>query len=303
MKIHPKIYLSGHLVHERDARISVFDRGFLFGDGVYELMRFFDGYGVGLDAHASRLRRSLALARITGFDAQSLPTLCNEVLEANDLRDGVVYLQITRGCASSRAHVPTSPLTPTVVAIATASEPLSSLTAPQEISAITAEDLRWKLCEIKTISLMGNILHLLESDAQGAQEAILHRDGFVGEGAYSNVLIVKDGVLITAPIAEDPPILHGTARADLLQAARVCGIRSDVRAIRLAELESADEVMISSSRRLVSAVTTLDHRPVGNACAGPVARALFAAMRDEIAALVATHLAARTTHAPELRHV
>ncbi len=282
-----KISLNGIIVCESDARISVFDRGFLFGDGVYELMRFFDGYGVGLDAHATRLARSLSLARITGFDATQLEARCREVLEANDLRDGIVYLQVTRGSSGVRAHVPTTPLTPTVVLIASAGEPLSSLTAPQEVRAITAEDLRWKLCEIKTISLMGNILHLLDADSANANEAILHRDGFIGEGAYSNVALVKNGTLLTAPIMEDPPILHGTARADLLAAARTCGIPAEIRRIALSELREADEVMITSSRRLVSAVTRVDGQVIGDDRAGAITCTLFDAMRDDIAARVA----------------
>jgi D-alanine transaminase len=278
-----KIHLNGRLVDEADAHISVFDRGFLFGDGVYELLRSFDGHLVGLDAHARRLARSLSLARIAGFDAAGLGALCRETLEANGLRDGVVYVQVTRGAGRVRSHVPTEALAPTVVAIATPAEPLSTLTAPQEVSAVTAEDLRWKLCEIKTISLMGNILHLLEADGAGANEAILHRDGRVGEGAYSNVAIVTRGALVTTPIAEDPPILHGTARADLLFAARACGIPAEIRPISLDELRAADEVLITSSRRLASAVTRLDGRTVGDGRAGEATRRLFAAMRDEIA--------------------
>jgi len=279
-----KVYLNGSILEERDAHISVLDRGFLFGDGVYELLRYFDGFGVGVDAHARRLARSLELARIRGFDASALGSIAAALLDANGLRDGVVYLQVTRGAGSVRAHVPTAPLTPTIFAMATAAEPLASLVAPQEVGAITAEDMRWRPCEIKTLSLMGNILHLLDADAQGANEAILHRDGFVGEGAYSNVALVTDGRLVTPPIAEDPPILHGTARADLLAAARSAGIPAEIRKIRLAELRSADELMITSSRRLVSAATALDGTPVGNGSAGPVTRALFAQMRADIEA-------------------
>ena len=279
-----KLHLNGTIVDERDAHISVLDRGFLFGDGVYELLRFFDGHGVGVDAHATRLARSLSLARIRGFDAARLGTICSELLEANDLRDAVVYIQVTRGAGRVRAHVPTEPLTPTVVAMVGAAEPLGSLQAPQEVAAITAEDMRWRLCEIKTLSLMGNILHLLDADERGANEAILHRDGFVGEGAYSNLALVAGGTLVTTPIAEEPPILHGTARADLLAAARHAGIPAEVRKVRLDELARADELMITSSRRLVSAVTRLDGRPVRDGHAGPVTRALFSQMRDDIAA-------------------
>ncbi|MFM2165446.1 MAG: hypothetical protein RL325_1883 [Planctomycetota bacterium] len=279
-----KVYLNGSIVEERDAHISVLDRGFLFGDGVYELLRYFDGFGVGVDAHARRLARSLELARIRGFDASALGSIAAALLDANGLRDGVVYLQVTRGAGSVRAHVPIAPLTPTVFAMATAAEPLASLVAPQEVGAITAEDMRWRLCEIKTLSLMGNILHLLDADAAGANEAVLVRDGVVGEGAYSNVALVRDGVLVTPPIAEEPPILHGTARADLLAAARRAGIASEIRRVRAEELADADELMITSSRRLVSAVTRLDGRPVRDGRAGPVTSRLFAQMREDIAA-------------------
>ncbi|MBI1302223.1 MAG: D-amino acid aminotransferase [Phycisphaera sp.] len=277
------IHLNGSLVDEADARISVLDRGFLFGDGVYELVRFFAGHGVGMDAHVARLAKSLALARIEGFDAGDVPTLCAELLAANALEDAVVYLQVTRGAGQTRAHVPQERLRPTVMAMASAAEPLSALVAPQEIAAITAEDLRWRRCEIKTLSLMGNILHLLDASDAGAQEAILHRGGIVGEGAYSNVAIVSGGVLATPPVDADPPILHGTARIDLLDAARDAGVRAEVRAITLDELHRADEILITSSRRLASSVVKLDGRPVGCGHAGPVARTLFAAMREAIA--------------------
>jgi len=292
-----KIYLNGSILDQRDAHISVLDRGFLFGDGVYELLRYFDGHGVGLDAHARRLARSLDLARIRGFDAAELGAIAHALLEANGLRDAVVYMQVTRGAGSVRAHVPTEPLVPTVFAMATPAEPITALVAPQEVAAITAEDMRWRLCEIKTLSLMGNILHLLDADAQGANEAILVRDGLVGEGAYSNVALVRQGTLVTTPISEEPPILHGTARADLLAAARHAGIPAEVRRVRADELAEADELMITSSRRFVSAVTRLDGRVVRDGGAGPVTRRLFAQMRDDMAAAMrgASHRAVPAT--------
>jgi D-alanine transaminase len=292
-----KVHLNGRLVDERDAHISVLDRGFLFGDGVYEVVRFFARHGVGLEAHAARLARSLALARIDaagfalGGNGRALDAICASLLDANGLDDAIVYLQVTRGAARTRSHVPTETLAPTVFAMATAAPPLSTLVAPQEIAAVTAEDTRWSRCAIKTVSLMGNILHLLDASDAGASEAILHRGGLVGEGAYSNVAIVTDGVLATPPVDDDPPILHGTARADLLRAAQACGIRAEVRTATLAELASADEVMITSSSRFVSAVVRLDGRTVGDGHAGPVTRRLFAAMRDEIAASIGAAVA------------
>jgi D-alanine transaminase len=277
------IHLNGRLVDERDAHISVLDRGFLFGDGVYELVRYFDGRGVALEAHAARLARSLAHARIAGFDAARLGAIAAELLEANGLRDATVYLQVTRGAGAVRSHVPTTTLVPTVVAFAAAAEPLASLVAPAEVAAITAEDTRWRRCEIKTVSLMGNILHLLAADDAGAAEAILHRGGLVGEGGYSNVAIATGGALVTPPLDEDPPILHGTARADLLDAAREAGVPVAVRPVALEELRAADEVLITSSRRFVNAVVRLDGATVGGGAAGPLCRRLFEAIRDRIA--------------------
>lgn len=286
-----KVHLNGRLIDERDAHISVLDRGFLFGDGVYEVVRFFAHHGVGLEAHATRLARSLSLARIDtvrhGFDPRALGAICASLLEANALADAIVYLQVTRGAGRTRSHVPAEPLAPTVFAMATPAPPISTLVAPQEIGAVIAEDTRWTRCEIKTTALMGNILHLLEAAESGAAESILHRGGIVGEGAYSNVAIVSDGVLATPPIDEDPPILHGTARADLLRAARATGVRTEVRAIRLEELARADELMISSSSRLASAVVRLDGRAVGDGKAGPVTATLFAALKAEIESAIA----------------
>ncbi|MSR42204.1 MAG: D-amino acid aminotransferase [Phycisphaerales bacterium] len=291
-----QLYLNGAIIDPSQAHISVLDRGFLFGDGVYEVVRFFDRYGVALELHTRRLARSLALAGIQGFDANTFPQICQQLLEQNNLANATIYLQVTRGVGATRSHVPTAPMTPTVVAIATAVEPLAALTAPQEITAITAEDLRWRLCEIKTISLMGNVLHLIDADAKGASEAILHRNGFVGEGAYSNVAIAVDGVLITPPVADEPPILHGTARADLLSAAQRIELPSAVRRITLDELARADEIMISSSRRLVSSVVQLDGRAIGIGHAGPISRALFHECCSDIRGAIRARAASEASH-------
>lgn len=284
-----KVWLNGRLVDEGSATVSVFDRGFLFGDGVYELIRFVGcaaGHpsrrlGIAMDLHVARLRRSLALARIDGLDAAELPRICEAVLDANELDDAAVYVQVTRGAGPTRSHIPAGPLVPTVLATAGACEPLERFREPSVISAVTLEDPRWRLCQIKTISLMGNILALLEADGRGANEAILHRDGFVGEGAYTNVLAVFGSTLVTPPVDDDPPILHGVTRADALRLAPTVGLIPEVRPIRVEELRAADEILVSSSRRFVSAVGTLDGRPVGAGVAGRAARALFSALHDE----------------------
>ena len=288
-----KVHLNGALVPQSEARVSAFDRGFLFGDGVYEMVRFFGGVGVAMDLHVARLARSLEITGIRGFRATDLARISHELLHANGLRDAGIYLQVTRGAGPTRAHMPSPDLVPTVFAYAAASEPLEAFTEPGTLRAIVRPDMRWHRCEIKTIALAGNILALVEAQAAGAEECILVREGLVSEGAYTNVAIVKDGALVTCPLDDGAaPVLHGTMRCWMLDAARAAGVPADVRRIRAEELAAADEVLVQSSRRLVSAVTHLDGAPVagGRAAPGPVCRALFAAMHSRIAREVKAQL-------------
>lgn len=283
------VHLDGSLVAADRARVSVWDRGFLFGDGVYEMVRYFGGVGVALDLHVERLARSLRSTGIAGFDAARLGAIGHELLEANGLEDAGLYLQVTRGAGSARAHMPEPGMRPTVFACVNPSEPLGRFTGPGTLRAITRPDLRWHRCEIKTISLAGNILSLLEAQAAGAEECILLRDGFVGEGAYTNVAIVRGGTLVTCPLGDDAsPVLHGTMRCWMLEAAREEGMASEVRRVRAEELRDCDEVLVQSSRRFVGAVTELDGAPVGGGEAGPGCRAIFAGMRRRIEREVAS---------------
>lgn len=279
------VHLNGRLVPESEARVSAWDRGFLFGDGVYEYVRYFAGTGVALDLHEKRLERSLALTGIRGFAADGLGRIGRELLRANGLRDAGVYLQVTRGAGTTRAHMPSPDLEPTVFAYASASEPIEAVTEPGTLRAIVRPDLRWHRCEIKTVALAGNILALLEAQAAGADECILVRDGLVGEGAYTNVAAVIGGTLVTCPVGDEAvPVLHGTMRHWMLEAARDAGVRVDVRPLRTEELAGASEVLVQSSRRLVAAVTELDGRRVGDGTAGPACRTLFDAMRARVVA-------------------
>ncbi|MBL9140971.1 MAG: aminotransferase class IV [Phycisphaerae bacterium] len=280
-------YVNGTLVAQDKATVSVFDRGFLFGDGVYEMVRYFDGYGVALDLHTARLARSLKAMRIEGFDAGDLETIGRDLLKANSLADGSIYLQVTRGAGTSRAHMPAPGMTPTVVAFATATAPLAEFTQPERVAAIVRPDPRWKHCSIKTISLAGNILCLMEAQAAGADECILTRDGLVGEGAYTNVAVVRDGRMTTCALDDHgTPVLHGTMRAWAFECAAGAGIACEEGRVREGDLRTADEVLIMSSRRLVSAVTSLDGDAVGSGAVGPVCRALFSSMHQRIACAV-----------------
>ena len=283
-----QVWLDGRVMPVEEARISPFDRGFLFGDGVYEVVRFFDGVGMAMRLHLERLERSLALAGIEGFSAPEAERVMHAVMRAEGLRDAAVYLQVTRGAAATRTHIPPTGLRPTVFAFASACAPLSALDQAAPIAVVVRPDDRWHRCEIKTISLMGSVLPMLEAARMEAEEAILVRDGLVSEGSSSNVMVVRGGAVVTPPIDMDPSILHGTMRHLALEAARAEGLVADVRPLPVQEMLQADEIIIVSSKRVLAGVTRLDGRGFGDGEVGPVAHRLIRRMRDGVQA----HLAA-----------
>ncbi len=279
-----RVWLNGQLVRAHEASVSVFDRGFLFGDGVYELVRFFRGRPVGMDLHVARLERSLELARIHGFDAHSFPPICDSLMRDAGLADASVYLQVTRGAAPTRTHLPPAGLTPTVFAYAMPCAGMDELGTLHRCAAGLVPDRRWDMCEIKTVALMGNILGMLDAHARGGEEAIFHRNGLVSEGGSTNVFIVKDGCVVTPPVASDPPMLHGVMRVRLIEACVDAGIRCTVRPIPIDELRSADEVLLTASKRMLSSVESLDGAMVpGARSASALAPRLLAALRARIA--------------------
>lgn len=280
------VWLNGRIVPAEDANVSILDRGFLFGDGVYELVRYFNGVGVQVDDHVARLARSLKASAISGFGAAQLATIGDTLMQASSLRDGSVYLQVTRGWAATRQHIPAPDMTPTVVAFASALPTLEAFDRPEPVRAALIEDPRWRRCDIKSISLMGNILALLAG--RGADEAILFRagprGGLVAEGTSTNVFALIDGALVTPPVDTDPPILHGVTRLMTFAASDELGLVVEQRQLHVDELLVAPEVMVTSSRRIVAPVTHLDGRPVGDGAPGSTCLALFAATRRRIAA-------------------
>ena len=283
-----RVWLNGAVVPLEQAHVSPFDRGFLFGDGVYELVRFFDGTGMAMEAHLRRLERSLAQTRITGFTRHQAAHAMHAVLDAQGLRDAAVYLQVTRGAPPVRSHVPPAGLAPTTFAYAVPSGPLDSLQEPAPIRVSVQPDLRWHRCDIKSISLMGSVLPMLAAADVDAEEAVLVRDGLLSEGGSSNVLLVRDGAVITPPVDDEPSILHGTVREVALQAAREAGLRVEERRVRQVELAGADEIMVASSRRILASVTHVDGRPFRDARPGPVARRLLEGVRESVRATMAT---------------
>lgn len=272
------VYLNGKFVEASEAQVSVFDRGFLFGDGVYEGLRCFGGRVIQLQDHVNRLRRSLTAISLDHFDPHIFESIYAELLALNDLRDAGMYWQVTRGAGDGRSHVPQLSDPPTTFAMVWPMPSLDDIACePGCAKAILRPDERWTRCDIKSINLLPNVLARMEAESNGAFEAILHRGDFATEGASSSLFIGMDDGIVTPPIGDRDAtgeILHGTMRRNLVAAAREAATKVEIRPIRIDELSAADEIMISSSTKLVMAVTDLDGRSIGSGRAGPLCRRL-----------------------------
>lgn len=287
------VWLDGEVVDAERARVSVFDRGFLFGEGVYESIRCFEATPFAIAEHQSRLARSL---RGIGGDvrlAERLGEICGELLAANRLRDAMVYLQITRGgVLGRRSHLHDSSASePTVFGFAWTAPPIAACSEPAAIEGVLRPDERWGRCHLKSTNLLANALAAEEARTARASEAILHRRNRITEGASSNVFAVIDGALSTPPLGGEHPILAGVMRGLAIGEWRRRGGEVVEIAPSVEQLREADEIFITSSSRLLSAVVALDGAPVGSGRPGPVAqRALdlvIAAVRERIDAVAA----------------
>lgn len=255
-------------MHADQARVSVFDRGFLLGDGVYEVIPVYAGLPFRLTQHLQRLQRSLDGVRMQNphSDAQWSDIISKLVTE-NGAGDQAVYLQVTRGVAP-RDHVFPEGVEPTAFVMSNPINPLPESYKTVGIKAITVEDIRWSQCDIKAITLLPNSLLRQKAQDVGAQEAILLRDGYMTEGSASNSYAVVDGVLYTAP--KDEKVLPGITRDLILELADKAGINYLEQAVSETDLHRAEEIWISSSTREVLPVTSLDNQPVGSGKPGPV---------------------------------
>ncbi len=247
------VYLNGNYLPLSEAHISVMDRGFLFGDGVYEVIPWFQGRFLALEAHIQRLNFSLAGIRLPLN--YSIEQWLNILLPLMDnQRDQYIYLQITRGYSAKRDHVFPQSINPTILAICNDIPPFPD--RHLGIKAMTMEDQRWAWCHFKTISLLANVLFKQQAADQQASEAILIKKGFVTEGSASNVFAVINGVLRTAP--KTPDILAGITRDIILQLANNYQLPFAEQAISFEELKTATEVWVTSSTREIVPVIEID---------------------------------------------
>jgi len=268
------VYLNGKYLPMEEACVSVMDRGFLFGDGVYEVIPAYGGRLFRLPHHLQRLQDSLDGIRIANpLRDTEWEQVLNELLQQNAATDGnrhdqSVYLQVTRGSAAKRDHSFPNPVTPTVYAFSVHIPAPDPGVTEQGIAAITLDDIRWKYCNIKAITLLPNVLLRQQAADRGAAEALLIRDGLVIEGSASNVFVVRDGTVMTPP--KGTQMLPGITRDLVLELAAQYGRPCREADIREAELREADEIWLTSSTREIVPVTTLDGKPVGNGSPGPV---------------------------------
>jgi D-alanine transaminase len=279
------VYLNGGFVPMDQARVPVLDRGFIFGDGVYEVVPVYARRAFRLPEHLCRLQYSLDQIRLRNpYSEQEWTRLILELIARCPHEDQGLYLQVTRGVAK-RDHAFPKDAVPTVFMMTNRlSTPTADMVAGG-VPAITAADNRWLRCDIKSIALLGNVLMRQLAVEAGAHETILLRDGQLTEGSASNVFVVSRGVIVTPP--KSNLILPGTTYDVVLELAQQAGMPVDVRPVSDAELRTADEIWITSATREVLAVTTLDGKPVGAGEPGGVFRRMHGLFMDFKAKLAA----------------
>lgn len=264
------VYLNGEFLPIEEAKVPVLDRGFLFGDGVYEVIPVYGRKPLRLEQHLRRLEQSLAAIRMqTPLGDKEWTAIFDRLISGT--ADQQIYLQVTRGTASKRDHAIPAGIAPTVFVMCTPIAPIPL----DGIKAFTVNDIRWDRCNIKAITLLANVLLRQEAIDQGAAEAILVRDTQVVEGAASNLFVVMDGKIITP--AQGDSILPGITRDLVLELAASLGIPTEERQIDVGELEAADEVWVTSSTREILAIIELDGKPVSSGAPGPMWKKLQAA--------------------------
>ncbi len=263
------IYLNGGFLPQEQAHVSVMDRGFLFGDGVYEVIPAYAGLPFRLKEHLQRLNASLEAIRMSPpLSDEQWRAVFGQLLAQRGNADQQIYLQVTRGAYGKRLHAIPEEVTPTVMAFAADLAVRDPELVKQGMSVITLDDIRWERCNIKAITLLANILSQQQARDEGAQEAILVRDGLANEGTASNLFIVKEGLIITPPKSQH--LLPGITRDLVLELAREAGLPYAEASISVAELANAEEIWITSSTKEVMPVTRLNGLPVDNGHPGPI---------------------------------
>jgi len=263
--IDSKVYLNGEYLPLSEAKVSVLDRGFLFGDGVYEVIPSYSGDLFRMQDHLDRLQASMSRVRIElNYNFEQWMEILSPLLDS--AKDQYIYLQITRGVAPKRDHAFPKDPQPTVFAMCSDIKPFAGVETG--VKAMTMEDSRWEMCDVKATTLLANVLLRQKAIEQGCAEAILHRQGYVTEGAASNMFAVIDGILITPEKTAE--ILPGITRQVILELAKANNFHMSEEIISLEALQTATEIWITSSTREIVPVIELDSVKVGEGVPGPI---------------------------------
>lgn len=273
------VYLNGEWIKLADAKVSVLDRGFIFGDGIYEVVSLYNKKPFRIEQHLDRLERSLAKVRIADpLGRQGWKDLIAKLAATLPNPDQFIYFQITRGVAPRDFSFPTEKVEPTIFAITSPFKPVPQNQRDNGMSLVKLPDLRWLRCDIKSVSLLGAVLAKQESLDEGVDDCVMFRDGYLTESSSANVWIVKDGKMLAPP--KDNLILEGIRYGLMQELAEEAGVPFEVRRITEAEVDGADEILITSATREVVAGTQLNGKPVGHGATagkpGPVYHKFYA---------------------------
>ncbi len=274
------VFVNGKFVKEQEAVISIFDRGFIFGDGIYEVVPVIHGKIIDRDYFLERLERSLFELSIPWpCSEQEYIQMMNALIEKNELKEGIVYSQVTRGPAERDFPFPAS-VQPGIVAFTSQMEILDNPDFETGIAVTTTPDLRWKRRDIKSINLLGQVLAKQDAITQNSKEAWMVENGQVTEGASSSAYIVKNDVLVTRSLSN--AILPGIRRRTILELADRAKINVEERTFSVAEAKAADEALISSATTMVLGVVSIDGCLIGDGTPGPITKKLRGLYQDRI---------------------
>lgn len=272
------VYLNGQFLPKEQARLSAEDRGFLFGDGIYEVVRTYEGRLFALKPHLDRMRYGLCELEINGVDVEQMGEVAAELVRRNQLTtgDATIYIEATRGAAPRTHFFPDPPVTPTVFAVASRFTPKAD--PARGIAAITVPDIRWARCDIKTVQLLPNVLANQKARAAGAQEALFVRDGVVLEGSHTSLFFVLEAQVRTAP--KTNYILPSITRDIALELCREANISARETPVFTTQLERVSEVFLAGTTMEIMPIVTIDGTPVANGRPGPIATKLLQLFRE-----------------------
>ncbi len=276
-------YVNGSYVEEAEAKVSIFDRGFLFADGVYEVTPIVNGKLVDYDAHIERLDRSLGeLQMAWPCSKDALKTMHLELIKRNKLQEGIIYMQVTRGVADRMFNFPKD-ITSSLVAFPQVMSLVDNANARTGVKVVTTPDIRWLRRDIKSIMLLAPVLGKQEAYEKGAAEGWMVEDGFVTEGTSSNAYIIKDNTVITRPLSNR--ILAGCTRRALFRLSQEHGVKIEERLFTPEEAYAADEAFLTSASQFVMPIVEIDGKRIGGGQPGPVSRKLRELFLEEAQAV------------------